>query len=225
MVIWKGWFETVPCPSFPCFFEISLFFPLRGFLVFLSAFPFFSRDFRGSMGRKSLFFLGGFPCHFSKKKTRKRRTGFLAERLWPPLFQPFVQECLEHGLQITVCECSGANSVVVIWKGWFETVPCKAALNTPFAALCPRILGTRFTDYGLRVSRLTVCLFYLRWGNHKQRRPPDFRGGGAYAKKTNLISGGGGNRKYKRPNQFFTISKKRPTKFEPRLKKDQANWP
>ena len=34
---------------------------------------------------------------------------FLAERLWPSLFQPFVQEFSEHGLQITVCECSGAN--------------------------------------------------------------------------------------------------------------------
>ena len=31
------------------------------------------------------------------------------ERLWTPLFQPFVQEFSEHGLQITVCECSGAN--------------------------------------------------------------------------------------------------------------------
>ena len=34
----------------------------------------------------------------------------------------------------------------------FETVPCRATPNTPFSALCPRILGTRFTNYGLRVS-------------------------------------------------------------------------
>ena len=36
-------------------------------------------------------------------------------------------------------------------KGWFETAPCRATLATPYPALCPRILGTRFTNYGLRM--------------------------------------------------------------------------
>ena len=40
---------------------------------------------------------------------------------------------------------------MVIWKGWFETVPCRVSLATPSPALCPRILGTRFTHYGLRM--------------------------------------------------------------------------
>ena len=40
------------------------------------------------------------------------------------------------------------------WKGWFETAPCRVTLATSFPALCPRILGTRFTNYGLRVLKL-----------------------------------------------------------------------
>ena len=39
------------------------------------------------------------------------------------------------------------GELMVIRKGWFETGPCRATLNTPFSALCPRILGTRFTNY------------------------------------------------------------------------------
>ena len=44
------------------------------------------------------------------------------------------------------------SELMVIWKGWFETAPCRATLAIPFPALCPRILGTRFTNHGLRVS-------------------------------------------------------------------------
>ena len=43
------------------------------------------------------------------------------------------------------------NELTVIWKGWFETAPCRATLATPFPALCPKHLGTRFTNYGLRM--------------------------------------------------------------------------
>ena len=43
-------------------------------LVFLSVFPFFSRDFRGSAGIKRPCFFGGIPCLFPKEKTRKGRT-------------------------------------------------------------------------------------------------------------------------------------------------------
>ena len=53
-----------------------------------------------------------------------------------------LQNCFEHT----------GSELMVIWKGWFETVPCRATLATPFSALCPRILGTRFTNYCLRVS-------------------------------------------------------------------------
>ena len=41
----------------------------------------------------------------------------------------------------------------------------------------------------IEVFLLTVRLFYLRWGNRKQKRP-------------NPISGGGGNRKQKDPTYF-----------------------
>ena len=51
------------------------FFPCEEFLVFSSVFPFFSLDFRGSVGIKDPGFFGGFSCLFSKKKTRKGRTG------------------------------------------------------------------------------------------------------------------------------------------------------
>ena len=70
------------------------------------------------------------------------------------------------------CVFLPGSELTVIWKGWFETALCRATPNTPFSTLCPRILGTRFTNYGLRVSGLltvevfllTVRLFYLRWG-------------------------------------------------------------
>ena len=42
--------KALPCPSFPCFFEIPCFSPCEEFLVFLSVFPFFSKDFRASTG-------------------------------------------------------------------------------------------------------------------------------------------------------------------------------
>ena len=50
-----------------------------------------------------------------------------------------------------------------IWKGWFETVPCRAALAAPFPALCPRILGPRFTNYGLRMFWGELMVIWKRW--------------------------------------------------------------
>ena len=52
---------------------------------------------------------------------------------------------------------------MVIWKGWFETAPCRATLATPFPALCPRILGTRFTDYGLRMFWGELMVIWKGW--------------------------------------------------------------
>ena len=51
----------------------SLFFfsPCEEFLVFSSVFPFFSRDFRGSVGIKNPCFFGGFPCLFPKKQGKE----------------------------------------------------------------------------------------------------------------------------------------------------------
>ena len=46
----------------------------KTFLAYLSVFPFFSRDFRGSVGIENPCFWGGFPCLFPKKnKERKDR--------------------------------------------------------------------------------------------------------------------------------------------------------
>ena len=65
------------------------------------------------------------------------------------------------------------GELMVILKRRFETVPCRATLNTPFSALCPRILGTRFTNYGLRVSGHTpveditkIFRPASKWPNH-----------------------------------------------------------
>ena len=70
-----------PCPSFPCFFGIPCFFSLRGFPCSFDRFPFFSRDFRGSVGIKNPCFFGGFPCLFPKKnKERKDREVLPLER-------------------------------------------------------------------------------------------------------------------------------------------------
>ena len=51
--------------------EFLVFSPCEEFLVFLSVFPFFSRDFSGSVGIKNPCFLGGFPGHFPKKQGKE----------------------------------------------------------------------------------------------------------------------------------------------------------
>ena len=75
--IW--WFKFAsdhyPVLPFLVFLEFLVFSPSEDFLVFLSVFPFFSRDFRGSVGIKNPCFFGGFPLPFPKK-TRKGRTGY-----------------------------------------------------------------------------------------------------------------------------------------------------
>ena len=53
------------------FLEFLVFWPCKDFLVFLSVFPLFSRDFRGSVGIKNPCFFGGFPCHFPKKQGKE----------------------------------------------------------------------------------------------------------------------------------------------------------
>ena len=64
--------EKRPCPSFPCFWEFLVSFPCEEFLVFSSVFPFFSRDFRGSVGIRNPCFFGGFPCLFPEKQGKGR---------------------------------------------------------------------------------------------------------------------------------------------------------
>ena len=55
------------------------------------------------------------------------------------------------------------NELTVIWKRWFETVPWRATLATSFPALCPRILGTRFTNYGLRMFWGELMVIWKGW--------------------------------------------------------------
>ena len=63
-----------PVLPFLVFLEFLVFCPCEEFLVFSSVFPFFSRDFRGSVGIKNPCFFGGFSGLFSKKnKERKDR--------------------------------------------------------------------------------------------------------------------------------------------------------
>ena len=66
--------ETDPVLPFLVYFELLL--ARISFLGFLIVFPFFSRDFRGSVGMKSPFFWWVFPAFFQKNKERKDR-GFL----------------------------------------------------------------------------------------------------------------------------------------------------
>ena len=69
-----------PVLPFLVFLEFLDFLPCEEFLVFLSVFPFFSRDFRGSVGIKNPCFFGGFPCLFPKKQGKEGQ-GSLPERL------------------------------------------------------------------------------------------------------------------------------------------------
>ena len=62
------WFTTLSFLSL--FFGIPCFFPLRGIPCFFERFPFFSRDFRGSVGIKNPCFFGGFPCLFGVSEKR-----------------------------------------------------------------------------------------------------------------------------------------------------------
>ena len=55
------------------------------------------------------------------------------------------------------------SELMVIWKGWFETAPCRATLATHFPALRPRILGTRFTNYGLRMFWGELMVIWKGW--------------------------------------------------------------
>ena len=74
--VFLGGGGSFPCPSFPCFFGIPCFFSLQDIPCFLSVFPFFSRDIRGSVRIKNPCFFWWFSLPFFSKKTRKGRTGF-----------------------------------------------------------------------------------------------------------------------------------------------------
>ena len=64
-----------PVLPFLVVLEFLVFSPCEEFLVFLSVFPFFSKDFRGSVGiKKILVFSAVFRAMF-QRKTRKGRTG------------------------------------------------------------------------------------------------------------------------------------------------------
>ena len=65
-----------PVLPFLVFLKFLVFSPCEEFLVFLSVFPFFSRDFRGSVGIENPCFFGGFPCLFPKKQGKEGQ-GFL----------------------------------------------------------------------------------------------------------------------------------------------------
>ena len=71
MQFWKVRFLLVPVLPFLVFLEFLGFFPCEEFLVFSSVFPFFSRDFRGSVGITNPCFFGGFPCLFPKKQGKE----------------------------------------------------------------------------------------------------------------------------------------------------------
>ena len=66
---------VIPVLPFLVFLDFLVFFPCEDFLVFLTVFLFFSRDFRGSVAIKNPCFFGGFPCLFQKNKERKDRDG------------------------------------------------------------------------------------------------------------------------------------------------------
>ena len=60
-----------PCPSFLVFLEFLVFSRCEEFLVFLSVFPFFSRDFWDSVGIKNPCFFWWFSGPFSKKQGKE----------------------------------------------------------------------------------------------------------------------------------------------------------
>ena len=70
--------QEFPVLPFLVFLEFLVFSPCEIFLVVLTVFHFFSRDFRGSVGiKKSLFFLVVFPAFFQKKQGKEGQGSFL----------------------------------------------------------------------------------------------------------------------------------------------------
>ena len=71
-----------PLIFFSLLFWISLlFYSCKEFLVFLSVFPFFPRNFRGSEEERiNPCLFGGFPCHFLKKQGKEDQGRFRDER-------------------------------------------------------------------------------------------------------------------------------------------------
>ena len=64
----------------------------------------------------------------------------------------------------------------------------------------------------IEVILLVVCLFYLRWGNHKKNRSNPMPGRGRTKSKKNKPIF---HRKQKRPNPVFTVSKADQAEFQP----------
>ena len=73
-----AFFVPYPVLPFLVLLEFLDFFPCEEFLAFLSVFPFFCRDFRGSVGIKNPCFFGGFPCLFPKKQGKEGQGKHLA---------------------------------------------------------------------------------------------------------------------------------------------------
>ena len=70
-------FTGIPVLPFLGFFGIPCFSPTR-ISLFFERFPFFSRDFRGSVAIENPCFFGGFPCLFQEKQGKEGQ-GFEAK--------------------------------------------------------------------------------------------------------------------------------------------------
>ena len=67
----RGGQTVFTCPSFPCFFGIPCFLPLRGIPFFLGAFSLLLQGFWVGRDKKSLFFLVVFRPIFPKKQGKE----------------------------------------------------------------------------------------------------------------------------------------------------------
>ena len=87
----------VPYPDLPflAFLEFLVFFLSKEFLAFFSVFPFFPRDFRGSLGIKNPLSFGWFSLPFSKigccQRTTARKTPALST--WKCSCQKLANRC------------------------------------------------------------------------------------------------------------------------------------
>ena len=68
-------FRFRPNLLFLAFLDFLAFFFREEFLAFLSVFPFFPRNFKGSKERKNPCFFGGFPCLFPKTQGKEDQGG------------------------------------------------------------------------------------------------------------------------------------------------------
>ena len=114
----------------------------KEFLAFLSVFPFFSKDFRGSEETENPCFFGGFPCLFPKKQGKEDQGSFPCF-FGIPCFPPTVVFLVSHYSAIgDTISCDAPYSAIGFrGKFFLRCPPCWTCLWLRYAIFKERSGG------------------------------------------------------------------------------------